>query len=130
MTRFLSSEPKTSAALWCVVKPLVRAVENEEAVLIIDDSIEEKPSTVENELIAWHYDHSKDRSVKGLNFLTALYQAADVSLPIVFDPITKTQPSTDLKTKKLKRKSAITKNERYRLLLRVAMHNQVKFNMS
>ncbi len=58
VTRFLSTEPQTSADLWRVVKPLVRAVESEEGVLIIDDSIEEKPSTDENELISWHYDHS------------------------------------------------------------------------
>jgi len=127
ITRFLASEPKTSAALWHVVKPLVRAVESDEGLLIIDDSIEEKPSTDENELISWHYDHSKDRTVKGINFLTALYHCADVSLPVAFDLVTKTQAYTDPKTRKLKRKSAITKNERYRMLLRVAVHNQVKF---
>ncbi len=127
VTRFLSSEPKTSAALWHVVKPLVRSVERDDGVLIIDDSIEEKPSTDENELISWHYDHSKDRTVKGINFLTALYHVSDVSLPIAFDLVTKTEQYTDLKTKKRKRKSSITKNERYRLLLRVATHNQVKF---
>ncbi len=127
VTRFLSSEPKTSAALWHVVKPLVRSVERDDGVLIIDDSIEEKPSTDENELVSWHYDHSKDRAVKGINFLTALYHVSDVSLPMAFDLVTKTEEYTDLKTKKRKRKSSITKNERYRLLLRVATHNQVKF---
>ncbi len=127
VTRFLASEPRTSAALWQIVKPLVRAVERADGVLIIDDSIEEKPSTDENELISWHYDHSTDRTVKGINFLTALYQAGAVSLPLAFDLVTKTQVYTDLKTKKLKRKSAITKNERYRMLLRVAVHNQVRF---
>jgi len=72
VTRFLASEPKTSAVLWDVVKPLVRQVEQDDGVLIIDDSIVEKPSTDENELISWHYDHSQDRSVKGIDFLTAL----------------------------------------------------------
>ena len=33
----------------------------------------------------------------------------------------------DPKTRKSKRKSSITKNERYRMLLRVAMHHQVRF---
>jgi len=127
VTRFLSSEPQTSAALWRVVKPLVRAVESEEGVLIIDDSIEEKPSTDENELVSWHHDHSQDRTVKGINFLTALYHASDVSLPIAFDLVTKTQEYIDPKTKRSKRKSSITKNERYRMLLRVAAHNQITF---
>jgi len=127
VTRFLASEAKTSAHLWRVVKPLVRSVEREDGVIIIDDSIEEKPSTDENELIAWHYDHSTDRTVKGINFLTALYHAGDVSLPVAFDLVTKTLHYTDLKTKKQKRKSALTKNERFRSLLRVAVHNEVKF---
>jgi hypothetical protein len=127
VTRFLSSEPQTSAALWRVVKPLVRAVESAEGVLIIDDSIEEKPSTDENELVSWHYDHSQDRTVKGINFLTALYHASDVSLPIAFDLVTKTEQYLDPKTKKRKRKSSMTKNECYRMLLRVAVHNQLQF---
>src|SRR5215210_6517815 len=92
VTRFLSAEPKTSAALWQVVKPLVRSVERDDGVLIIDDSIEEKPSTDENELVSWHYDHSKDRTVKGINFLTALSHAGEVSLPVAFDLVTKTEP--------------------------------------
>ncbi len=127
VTRFLSSEPQTSAALWHIVKPLVRAVEESDGVLIIDDSIEEKPSTDENELVSWHYDHATDRTVKGINFLTALYHASEVSLPVAFDLVTKTVDYFEPKTKKRKRKSSITKNERYRMLLRVAVHNQVRF---
>ncbi|MEJ7709433.1 MAG: hypothetical protein WKF84_06135 [Pyrinomonadaceae bacterium] len=29
--------------------------------MIIDDSVEEKPYTDENEIVCWHYDHSKER---------------------------------------------------------------------
>ena len=57
-TRLLAGEPKHSAHLWQKVKPLVRKVESPEGVIIIDDSIGEKPSTDENELICWHWDHS------------------------------------------------------------------------
>lgn len=127
VTRFLAAEPKTSAHLWRVVKGLVRAVEREDGVLIIGDSIEEKPSTDENELVSWHYDHSQERTIKGINFLTALYHASDVSLPVAFDMVTKTQAYFDPQTSKTKRKSALTKNERYPTLLRVAVHNEVKF---
>ena len=84
VTRFLSAEPQTSAALWQVVKPLVRAVESDEGVLIIDDSIEEKPYTDENEIVCWHYDHALGRNIKGINFMTALYHSQGVSLPIGF----------------------------------------------
>ena len=59
VTRLLSTPAKTSADLWRVVKPLVRQVESDNGLLIFDDSIEEKPYTDENDLICWHWDHSK-----------------------------------------------------------------------
>jgi DDE superfamily endonuclease len=127
VTRFLSEEMKTSAQLWRVAKPLVRQIERPDGVLIIDDSIEEKPYTDENELICWHFDASLNRQVKGINFLTAMYTVGSVSLPIAFDLVTKPLAYIDEKTGNLKRKSDLTKNDRYRMLVRVAVHNQVKF---
>ena len=59
VTRFLASPAKTSADLWRMVKPLIRQVESPAGVLIFDDSIEEKPYTDENDLVCWHWDHSK-----------------------------------------------------------------------
>ncbi len=126
VTRLLSSEPKNSADLWRVVKPLVRAVERPEATLSIDDSIGAKPSTDENEIICWHWSHSFKRHIKGIEFLTAFYHVDDVSLPIAFDLVEKTEAYMD-KTGLTKRRSALTKNERYRMLLRVAVHNQLQF---
>src|SRR6185369_12979513 len=70
--------------LWQLVKPHVRAIQQADGVLIVDDSIAEKPYTDENDIICWHYDHAADRQVKGINFLTALYHVAGVSLPIGF----------------------------------------------
>jgi hypothetical protein len=127
VTRLLSEEVKTSAHLWRIAKPLVRQIETDDGALIIDDSIEEKPHTDENELVCWHFDHSKNRQVKGINFLTALYQGGTVALPIAFDLVTKAEAYIDEKSGNLKRKSNLTKNERYRMLLRVAVHNQIKF---
>jgi hypothetical protein len=127
VTRFLASPEKTSAHLWRIVKPLVRQVERDDAVVIIDDSIEEKPFTDENELVCWHWDHSTERNVKGINFLTALYHSGDVALPVAFDLVSKTESFIDTKTGKCKRRSSITKNARYRMLLHVCAHNQLRF---
>lgn len=127
ITRFLASEPKRSADLWRIAKPLVRSVESESGVIVIDDSIEEKEYTDENELICWHWDHSKGRNVKGINFLSALYVTAQAALPVAFDLVTKIEAFVDEKTGNLRRKSSFSKNERYRSLLRVVVHNQVKF---
>jgi len=76
--RFLAHKQRTSADLWRVVKPHVRTIQSDDGVLIIDDSIAEKPYTDENDIVCWHYDHSKDRAVKGINFLTALYHSQGV----------------------------------------------------
>jgi hypothetical protein len=127
ITRFLSAREFTSADLWQIVKPLVRQVERADALLIIDDSIEEKPYTDENALICWHFDHTKNRSVKGINFLTALYQVDDISLPVAFDLVTKTEMVIDQKTGNARRHSTLTKNERYRSMLKACVHNQIAF---
>lgn len=128
VTRLLAGEPQRSVHLWHKVKPLVRAVESPAGVIVIDDSISEKPYTDENELICWHYDRAKNRTVKGINFLTALYQVAGVSLPVAFDLVTKTEIYRDPKTNQEKRRSPTSKNERLRLLLRVCVQNEIQFS--
>jgi hypothetical protein len=51
ITRFLSQQALTDKDLWKIVKPHVRRVQSPDAVLIIDDTVEEKPYTDESELI-------------------------------------------------------------------------------
>lgn len=131
VTRFLAGDKRTSADLWGLVKPLVRQVEAASGVLILDDSIEEKPYTDPSDLICSHWDHSKSCYVRGINFLTALYQVRndgkEWSLPVAFDLVTKTEAVVDPKTGKEKKKSAKTKNERYRDLLRACVKNDLAF---
>lgn len=127
VTRFLAGKVKTSSDLWRVVKPLVRRIESEAGVLIFDDSIEEKPYTDENEIICWHYDHTQGRNVKGINFLTALYHSQGVSLPVAFHLVAKTESYLDPKSGKQKRRSPTTKNDHYRQMLRVCVHNGLPF---
>ncbi|MDR3598512.1 MAG: hypothetical protein P4L60_27625 [Clostridium sp.] len=45
VTRFLNSEDFSSARLWKLVKPIAHEIASAEGVIIIDDTIEEKPST-------------------------------------------------------------------------------------
>jgi hypothetical protein len=123
VSRFLASEQRTSADWWRMVKPYVRQIERADGVLIIDDSIAEKPYTDENDIICWHYDHTSGSSVKGINFLTALYHSQGLSLPL----IAKTEWYVDAKTGKQKRRSPVSKNEYYRLMLQQAIANQLRF---
>jgi len=127
ITRFLAEETFTSAQLWQMVKPLVRKVQTQEAVLIIDDSIEEKPFTDENELVTWHYSHTSGTTVKGINFLTALYYTGTISVPVGLELVTKDQITQNPKTGKPTKKSTLTKNERYRKLLEACVQNNLPF---
>ncbi len=126
VTRFLRESYLDSVELWKHAKPMVRKIESEEGVLIVDDSIAEKEHTDENALISWHWDHSKQRYVKGVNFLSLLYYNQNVSAPIGVTLIEKTVAQTDPKSGKTKYVSEKSKNEYFRDMLKIA-HRQVKY---
>jgi hypothetical protein len=125
ITRMLSRKPGTSADLWRVVRPLIRQSETADGVLIIDDSISEKPSTDENEIICWHYDHCSGRNVKGINFMTALYHSQKAVLPVGFQIVAKTEYYTE--KGKEKRRCPVPKNQYAREMIKQAVQNQIQF---
>ena len=127
VTRFLNRDDYDSKTLWRQVKKTVREVEREDGVLIFDDTIQEKPYTDENELVCWHFDHSKGRSVKGVNLLNCLYHAGGVALPVAFELVRKPFLYSDVTTRQVKRKSDGTKNEMLRSMLKTCRQNQLKY---
>ena len=127
VTRYLAGPQRTASDLWRTVKSFVREVQSDAGVLIIDDSIEEKPYTDENDIVCWHYDHSKDQLLKGINFLTALYSSQGVSVPVGFHLVAKTEQYRDPKTQKEKRRSPVSKNALCPELIRCAGHNRIPF---
>jgi hypothetical protein len=128
VTRFLSEKELNSPKLWRLVKPLVRELEDQASgVLIIDDTIEEKPYTDESELLCWHYDHSKSRNVKGINLLSTLYRVGDVSIPVAFELVKKPEWAFNEKKNRWQRKSLRTKNELYRQMLKACTKNRIEF---
>ncbi|BAU63789.1 transposase IS4 family protein [Stanieria sp. NIES-3757] len=127
ITRFLSAKDLESRELWKLVKPVVREYEQEDGVLIVDDTIEKKPHTQENELVCWHHDHQENRSVKGINIINYVYSVEDISLPIGFDVVKKSIKFCEVKTKKEKRKATATKNELTRNQLKICSQNQLKY---
>ena len=135
ITRMLSGQSYGSKDLWHEVKSLVRVHESEDACLIFDDTIISKPYTDENEIVCWHWDHSKNRNEKGINLLTAFYhtQSATASeplrIPVSFECVKKTVHFTDSTTGNEKRKSAVSKNEMMRTMLQQAIESQhLKFS--
>ena len=65
--------------------------------------------------------------VKGINFITVLYEAQEVALPVSFELVAKTEVYLDEKTGEEKRKSPVTKNEHYRRMLQTAVANRIPF---
>jgi SRSO17 transposase len=128
ITRFLSKDVYDSRTLWQQVKPMVRKIEQPDGVLIFDDTIEEKPHTDENEIVSRHFDHSENRTVKGINILSCVYHAQGVSLPVALEIIHKPIEFKDHSTGRLRRRSEVTKNELMRRMLRVCRNNGLEYS--
>jgi len=126
LTRHLSARLFTTEDLWVDVKPTVRQIERDDGCLIFDDTVQEKAFTDENEMMCWHYDHCKGRSVKGINLLNALYHNGDVTIPVAFEVVKKPHPFCDIKTRKVKRAAKFTKNELTRPMVATCVANAIK----
>ena len=100
---------------------------------MVDDTIEEKPYTDENEIVCWHYDHTTGQNIKGINLVNFLYQVerpgqAGISLPLAYEVVSKPKTVVDAKTGKTKRKSAVSKNTLVRDRLKILrFQNQIRF---
>ena len=112
--------------LWTFIKPLIRSVEQENSVLILDDTIFEKPHTDESEINTYHYDHSKGKSVKGINAVNLIHETEGIRLPLSLSIVHKDEWVED--KGKLKRKSSKTKNELFREQFLQVIHNEVSFS--
>jgi hypothetical protein len=131
ITRMLHDLNTSNKALWLKVKSSVRKHESENGCLIFDDSLSHKPHTDENEIICWHYDHSSGQMVKGINILSTFYHSGGdnpLRIPVAYNVISKHPFSSDIKTKKVTRKSLVTKNELMRSQITAAINNAIKFS--
>ena len=121
ITRMLARHPSCGADLWRLVKRTVRRLQRDDGVLLLDDTISHKPYTDENELVTWHYDHARNRSVKGIRFISALYHVQGVSVPVSFEVVTKPRWKTDPKSGKPRRRAEQTRGDIYRRLLKALL---------
>jgi hypothetical protein len=126
-TRLLSAKDVTSRDLWLNTKSFYKQVEDSDGVLIVDDTIEEKPYTDENEVIAWHWSHKDGRSIKGLNFTSLLYNSNKGSCVVAFEPVRKDLNILDEKTGKTKRQASVSKHEHFRNMVKFSVANNVNF---
>ncbi|MCP4182076.1 MAG: hypothetical protein GY761_01975 [Hyphomicrobiales bacterium] len=122
ITRFLPGNEFASKDLWLHVKSTVRQVERDDGDIVFDDTIQEKQWTDESGIMCWYYDHSPGRSVHGINFLNCHCHSRDVSIPVTCKIIHKPIFKCDLKTKKVRRRPVVTKNELMRQMLATAIN--------
>jgi hypothetical protein len=127
VTRFLAEREYSSKDLWLLAKPTIRLIETEDGCLVFDDTIEEKKYTDENDIIAWHFDHSKGRNLKGINILSSIYHNENGTIPLAFEIVKKDQEFMDPKTGKKKRRSSINKNEHFRVIFIQSIYNNILF---
>ena len=129
ITRFLNKNNFNSQDLWKYVKSNVRQFQEEKGgVLILDDSIEEKPYTDESDIICWHFSHAKGRCIKGVNLLSSLVRYGDIAFPVCYDVITKDISFCDVETQKEKRRSSVSKNVLFRNQIKQAIKNNIAFD--
>lgn len=128
-TRFLNIDEYSGRELWELTKKTIQiAGSGKKCKLVLDDSIAEKPYTKENDIVCWHYSHAKGRCVKGIEILTLLCVFDDVVVPFSYEVINKPVLYSDLKTRKVKRKSLLTKNELARSLIQKAIDAGIEFD--
>ena len=97
--------------------------------IIIDDSLLHKPYTKVNDVVCWHYDHVSQRMAKGIMMLNFHYtDDTDISIPLGYEIITKTEDVWSEQYQKYVKKSMFTKNEIMRDKLEILhFNNKVKY---
>jgi len=66
----LKPSKENQKLLWQEAKLMLWEYENEEdGCVIIDNMILNKPHTAENDIVCYHFDHTVNRSVKGIRHL-------------------------------------------------------------
>ena len=65
--------------------------------------------------------------MRGINLLNAVYHCKGASIPVAFELVKKPIQSSDIATRKLRRKSEKTKNEMMREMIQTCIHNALKF---
>ena len=127
ITRYLATEDFDSKSVWRAVKPSIRAIEQADGVLVVDDSIHPKPHMAESSLVCWHYSHTEGRVIKGINTLTALYAAQDARYPVANVVIEKPKIVHNAEKQRFALKALVSKHHHYQSMLRASINNGVSF---
>lgn len=119
ITRMLYSGVADDRTLYLKGKRMIKALPQSEdkKVLIFDDSIQAKPYSQVNGVIAYHFDHSVQQSVKGINFISALWDDGRASVPLSMQVVQKELRWNEKKGKE-QWQNLQTKNELFKQMVR------------
>ncbi len=129
ITRFLAEQELSSRDYWKLIKPELRRIQQPNGIVIIDDFIIPKPHSNENGTVAYHFDHTSNQSIRGINVVDATYVTDLGEVPLDFEVIQKFPYQVDLKTGKPFREQLRSKQEIYQRFLEHAVQNNVPFEM-
>ena len=107
-------------------KRIVKAQNSEgKKVLILDDSVQPKPHSKVNGVVAYHYDHSQQRCIKGINFISVLWADERCSVPVSMKVVVK-ELQWDHKKQQEVWKAVQTKNDIFRAMVgRLTRNDQI-----
>lgn len=129
VSRFLRYSDYHSKDLWQNNKAAIRQSQTTTGgVLCLDDTIEDKTYTDENDIVCWHYSHAKGRHVKGINSLNAMIRYGDFAMPIRYGVVKKDIRYFDEKEQREKRRASRSKNDMFRDLIEQTVKNKVPFD--
>lgn len=128
ISRMLYSADINDKKLYLQAKRVLKAHKSEgKKVLILDDSIQPKPHSKVNDIVAYHYDHGEQRCIKGINFISALWADEHCSIPLSMKVVVK-ERCPDNKKQPEVWKTVATKNELFREMVgRLTRSRQIDY---
>jgi hypothetical protein len=128
ITRSLVDKKLTEKDYWKLVKIIVRQIEQPNACIALDDFIVEKEYSDENTIIGYYYDHTQNKTVKGMNIVDLAYISGENQVPLDFRIVEKSMKKQfEPTTGKWIREQAFTKHELAREMLKQAVLHKVLF---
>jgi DDE superfamily endonuclease len=128
ITRSLVEKKLTEKDYWKYVKIIVRQIEQPDACIALDDFIVEKEYSDENAIIGYYYDHTQNKTVKGMNIVDLAYISGENRVPLDYRIVEKSiEKQFDPLTGKWIREQTFTKHELAREMLFQAVLHKVIF---
>jgi hypothetical protein len=111
ITRFLSKREYSTNDLYQIIKVDLKRISDDKGCISLDDTLEKKTYTDENDLMCWHFDHCEGRFIKGSNILSMIYTNHDIKICFDYSLVEKPLQEDG------KRKSKTTKHQKAREMI-------------